>query len=139
MSEGLTQRLRELRVRVKEFIDREVIPQEPVIGEGGDAADKAMRRLMEEAKSRGLWALGHPDEIGGGGLPFMDFVYLNEIIGRSEYGRWPSARCRMQDSIMLHLYATEDSSARSCRRSWPATLPVRSASPSPRSPARIRR
>ena len=48
MSQGLTERLRELRVRMKEFIDGEVIPQERVIAEGGDGADKAMRRLMEE-------------------------------------------------------------------------------------------
>lgn len=60
MSQGLTERVRELRVRVKEFIDDEVIPQEGVVAEGGDAADRAMRRLMDEAKSRGLWALGHP-------------------------------------------------------------------------------
>ncbi len=108
MSEGLTQRLRELRVRVKEFIDREVIPQEPVIGEGGDAADKAMRRLMEEAKSRGLWALGHPVEVGGGGLSFMEFVYLNEIIGRSEFGTMAVGSLSHHDTLMWMRYATEE-------------------------------
>ena len=49
MSQGLTERLRELRARMKEFIDGEVIPQERVIAEGGGVADKAMRRLMEES------------------------------------------------------------------------------------------
>ena len=58
----------------------------------GDAATRRDDRrrwptCKAEAKARGLWALGHPKEIGGGGLPFMDFVYLNEIIGRSEYGQ----------------------------------------------------
>jgi acyl-CoA dehydrogenase len=64
--------------------------------------------LKAEAKSRGLWALGHPKEIGGGGLPFMDFVYLNEIIGRSEYGQVAVGSVSMQDSIMLNLYASPE-------------------------------
>ena len=53
-----------------------------------------MRRLMDEAKAAGLWALGHPNEIGGQGLPFLDYVYVNEVIGRSEYARSRSARTR---------------------------------------------
>ena len=64
-----------------------------------------MADLKAEAKARGLWALGHPAEIGGGGLPFMDFVYLNEIIGRSEYGQVAVGSASMQDSIMLHQFA----------------------------------
>jgi acyl-CoA dehydrogenase len=67
---------------------------------------------VEEAKRRGLWALGHPAEIGGGGLPFMSFVYLNEIIGRSEYGQIAVGSVSMQDSIMLHLYGTAEQKAR---------------------------
>ncbi|MDH3682440.1 MAG: acyl-CoA dehydrogenase family protein, partial [Acidimicrobiia bacterium] len=46
-------------------------------------------------------------EIGGGGLPFMDFVYLNEVIGRSHWGQWAVGSLSMQDSIMLHLYASD--------------------------------
>jgi len=68
----------------------------------------AMADLKAQAKALGLWALGHPAEIGGGGLAFMDFVYLNEIIGRSEYGQVAVGSVSMQDSIMLHLYASAD-------------------------------
>ena len=67
-----------------------------------------MAELKAEAKRRGLWALGHPKAIGGGGLPFMDFVYLNEIIGRSEYGQVAVGSVSMQDSIMLDLYASPE-------------------------------
>ena len=77
----------------------------------GDAATRrstgTMAELQAEARARGLWALGHPTELGGGGLPFMDFVYLNEIIGRSEYGQMAAGTVTMQDSIMLQLYASE--------------------------------
>ena len=38
----------------------------------------------------------------------MDFVYLNEIIGRSEFGQVAVGTATMQDSIMLHLYASAD-------------------------------
>jgi len=38
----------------------------------------------------------------------MDFVYLNEIIGRSEYGQLAVGSVSMQDSIMLHLYASPE-------------------------------
>lgn len=48
-----------------------------------------------------MWALGHPAEIGSGGLPFTSFVFLNEIIGRSEYAQWAVRSVSMQDSIML--------------------------------------
>ena len=104
---GLDPEVRELRARVRDFIDGEVIPAERVIDEGGEQGDKALGALREEAKRRGLWALGHPEEIGGGGLGFMPFVYLNEIIGRSEYGQLAVGSVSMQDSIMLHLYGTE--------------------------------
>jgi len=101
-----------LRLRMKDFIDGEVFAAEPVLDQGGDEATKTMALLKEEAKRRGLWALGHPREIGGGGLPFMSFVYLNEIIGRSEYGQLAVGSVSMQDSIMLHLYGTPEQQAR---------------------------
>jgi acyl-CoA dehydrogenase len=108
----MTSELIELRSRMKSFIDGEVFAAENVLDEGGDDAAKVLGELKAEAKRRGLWALGHPVEIGGGGLPFMDFVYLNEIIGRSEYGQMAVGSVSMQDSIMLHLYGTEEQKSR---------------------------
>jgi len=96
-----------LKERFRSFINNEVIPQEPLLDKGGDAADQAMAALKARAKELGLWALGHPAEIGGGDLPFMSFVYMNEIIGRSHYGQQAVGSLSMQDSIMLHLYGTE--------------------------------
>ncbi len=141
---GMTDEIRELRARMKDFIDNVVFKAEPelerlaehgfhpttglpmelydaaeargdntsigVRGPGDTASRRStglMAELKAEAKSRGLWALGHPTEIGGGGLPFMHFVYLNEIIGRSEYGQVAVGSVSMQDSIMLNLYASD--------------------------------
>jgi acyl-CoA dehydrogenase len=142
---GMSDEVRELRARMKDFIDNVVFKAEPELErqaehgyhpdtglpmelyelaeERGDDVSRGLRGLGDaasrrssglmgdlkaEAKERGLWALGHPEEIGGGGLPFMDFVYLNEIIGRSEYGQVAVGSASMQDSIMLHLYASPE-------------------------------
>ena len=67
-----------------------------------------IRRLQAEAKAEGLWALGHPKELGGGGLPFMDYVYVNEIQGRSEYGQIALGTHSLQDSLMLNQYASHE-------------------------------
>jgi len=62
---------------------------------------------MQKAKDAGLWALGHPEEIGGGGLPFMDYVFVNEVVGRSEIATVALGTHSLQDSIMLHRYASD--------------------------------
>ncbi len=110
---GPTGQARELRERMREFIDRRVIPAEAALERHDDESEVALGKLKREAKEEGLWALGHPREIGGGGLGFLPFVYLNEVIGRSEYGQLAVGSVSMQDSIMLHLYASEEQ-----RRRW---------------------
>jgi alkylation response protein AidB-like acyl-CoA dehydrogenase len=101
-----------LRGRMKDFIDGEVIPAEAILGQEGPAAAAEMARLKRAAKDARLWALGHPKEIGGGGVPFMPFVYLNEIIGRSHWGQVAVGSLSMQDSIMLHLYGSDEQKRR---------------------------
>src|SRR5436189_133595 len=109
---GLTPEVRALRERMRRFIEDEVIPAEPVLARDDEAAAEATRRLKARAKAAGLWALGHPKEIGGGGVPFMPFVYLNEVIGRSHWGQVAVGSLSMQDSIMLHLYGTAEQKRR---------------------------
>src|SRR5438309_11701638 len=100
---GLTPEVRALRERVRRFIDEEVVPAESVLARDDEAAAEAMRRLKARAKGEGLWALGHPKEIGGGGVPFMPFAYLNELSGRSHWGRVAVGSLSMQHSIVLQL------------------------------------
>ena len=107
MVDQLSPELRELKDKMKAFINDVVIPAEPVLMNDDATAAELAEELKQQAKDAGLWALGHPTEIGGGGLPFMDFVYLNEVIGRSHWGQWAVGSLSMQDSIMLHLYASD--------------------------------
>ena len=108
MVDQLPEELRALKTRMKTFINDVVIPCEPELVNEDANSERVAAELKTKAKESGLWALGHPVEIGGGGLPFMDFVYLNEVIGRSHWGQWAVGSLSMQDSIMLHLYANED-------------------------------
>jgi alkylation response protein AidB-like acyl-CoA dehydrogenase len=94
--------VRPLRDAVHAFMTERVEPAEPVLA-SGDA--RALRALQQEAKDAGLWALGHPKELGGGGLPFLDYVFVNEVQGRSEWGQLALGTFTLQDSLMLHEYA----------------------------------
>ncbi|KAA2261196.1 acyl-CoA dehydrogenase [Solihabitans fulvus] len=99
--------VRPLRDRVLDFVERRVYPVEPLLsrGPGDPAALRELRRLQGEAKAAGLWALGHPERLGGGGLPFLDYVYVNEVIGRSEAAMFALGTHTLQDAIMLDQHA----------------------------------
>ena len=108
MVDQLPEELRAVKTQLKAFINEVVIPSEPELMSEDANSERVAAELKTKAKEAGLWALGHPSEIGGGGLPFMDFVYLNEVIGRSHWGQWAVGSLSMQDSIMLHLYASDE-------------------------------
>ncbi len=97
-----------IREKVREFIEEHIYPVEHMFEERGDESAAVMRGLMQQAKEEGLWALGHPVEIGGQGLPFMDYVFVNEVIGRSPVATAALGTHSLQDSIMLHLYASDE-------------------------------
>ena len=107
MSFEVPEQIRPIRARVKKFIEERIYPVESVLDERSDPeARTVMRGLMNDAKAEGLWALGHPKEIGGQGLPFLDYVYVNEVIGRSEHAMIALGTVSLQDSIMLNLHAS---------------------------------
>lgn len=109
---GMTERVRALRERVRKFVDEKVIPVERVIAKGGEEGERILKELQRQAKEEGLWALGLPKEIGGGGLSFMEYVYINEVIGRSEAAMPALGTHTAQDAMMLHLYGTPEQKER---------------------------
>jgi alkylation response protein AidB-like acyl-CoA dehydrogenase len=102
MTFEVPEHVRPLRDAVHAFMTERVEPAEPVLSSGDT---KALKDLQQEAKDAGLWALGHPKELGGGGLPFLDYVFVNEVQGRSEWGQLALGTFTLQDSLMLHQYA----------------------------------
>lgn len=105
----MTVRWAEVRGRVERFVEDRVYPAEAALDDAPlDDYLAVMRPLMDAAKTEGLWALGHPEEIGGQGMAFMDYVFVNEVVGRSEHAMVALGTHSLQDSIMLHLYADAD-------------------------------
>ncbi|WP_462413709.1 acyl-CoA dehydrogenase family protein [Neobacillus sp. Marseille-QA0830] len=105
---GIGEQVKELRDHVRWFIDEQVIPVETLIEKGGEDGIRVLKELQALAKEEGIWALGLPTEIGGGGLRFMDYVYINEVIGRSEAAMLALGTHTAQDGTMLHLFGTEE-------------------------------
>lgn len=99
----------DIRKQVKAFIEERIYPIENEYNYGDrETRSKIMRGLMGEAKDAGLWALGHPKEIGGQGMPFLEYVYINEVVGRSPIAIAALGTHSLQDSIMLNLYASDE-------------------------------
>lgn len=101
---GLTEEIARLRESVRRFVDEEVVPVED------DALRlehiDQLRALMASAKEQGLWALGHPEELGGGGLSLLGYVYVNEVIGRSPPAAVALGTHTLQDALMIQRYGT---------------------------------
>jgi alkylation response protein AidB-like acyl-CoA dehydrogenase len=100
--------VRPLVDRFRAFVDERINPVEHLLytwWEPDDPGGPIMADLRAQAKAEGLWAIGHPKEVGGHGLPFMDYVYVNEVVGRSEPAVWVFGQGTLQDSIMLNTYA----------------------------------
>lgn len=104
--------VQKLRKQVSEFLTEFIYPNEKTLDRGGDEANRAMKSIQAKAKEHGLWALGLPKEIGGGGLPFMHYVLVNEIVGRSEYAIAGLGTHSAQDATMLYLYGNNEQKKR---------------------------
>ena len=98
----------EKRKQVKMFIEEVVYPLEDGFDKDTPESQAALKAVQQKAKDAGLWALGHPKDVGGQGMPFMDYVHVNEVIGRSHLGSVAVGSNTLQDSIMLRLYASAE-------------------------------
>jgi alkylation response protein AidB-like acyl-CoA dehydrogenase len=103
--------VRPIRDQFVRFVTERVMPIERQLRGWyrSDEGKELMASRRAEAKAAGLWAIGHPKEIGGGGMPFMDYVYINEVIGYcGEPAVWVTGTGTLQDSLMLMQYASPE-------------------------------
>lgn len=105
---GISEEVVNLRQKVRMFIEEKVIPVESVLEERNDDGRRILKELQAQAKEEGIWALGLPKDIGGGGLKFMDYVYVNEVVGRSEAAMSVLGTHTAQDGAMLNLFGTKE-------------------------------
>ena len=97
--------VRPLRDSVLRFVDEHVIPNERGLDRPWADALALLTELRERAKAAGLWALGHPTEVGGGGMPMRDYLFVNEAVGRSEPGQAVFGTNTLQTALLLHKHA----------------------------------
>ena len=102
----IPEELRPLRDEVLRFVEDRVIPRETQLDRPWSESLPVLEELRSEAKAAGLWALGHPREIGGRGLPMRDYLFVNEVVGRSEPAQAALGTNTLQSALLLHKYAT---------------------------------
>jgi acyl-CoA dehydrogenase len=116
MNLDLTDRCKDFQERLSAFMDDRVIPAEAVyeqqLLDAGDphAQPPVMEELKEEARSRGLWNLFHPDPRWGAGLGNADYAPLAEIMGRSLIAS-ETCNCSAPDTgnmEVLSLFGTDE-------------------------------
>jgi acyl-CoA dehydrogenase len=97
--------LRPLRDQVLRFVEDRIQPRERELDRPWHDALPVLDELRDAAKAEGLWALGHPTSVGGAGLPFRDYLYLNEVVGRSEPAMAVLGTNTLQTALLLDQYA----------------------------------
>lgn len=95
MEFSISDELKVLRVRVRDFVEKEIIPlerREDCIDEYRNIAPHALERVREQVKRAGMWAPQMPQRYGGLGLNRRTVTTIS--FGISPF--WPSApsRCR---------------------------------------------
>ena len=89
MDFSLSPEIEDLRLRVRAFIDKEVLPLEADPVNFSEHENIPMSRLApvrEKAKKAGLWAPQSPKEYGGMELPMVAWAAIYEEAARSLFG-----------------------------------------------------
>ncbi|OZI35021.1 acyl-CoA dehydrogenase [Bordetella genomosp. 10] len=89
MDFSLPPALEDYRIRVRDFVDRELIPLEADRANYDaheNIAEDALERVRARVREAGLWALQMPRERGGQGLPMVGLAACYEEMNRSIFG-----------------------------------------------------
>lgn len=118
MDFSIPSHVQDITRRVREFVDKEVIPVETHLRMNAeDLTVDMLQELRRKAKAAGLWAPTMPAELGGMGLNLQEIVPVFEAAGRSLIG--PIAiHCSAPDEgnmHLLHLFANDEQRERYLR------------------------
>jgi acyl-CoA dehydrogenase len=99
-----TDRCKDFSERLSAFMEEKIYPAEPVWEEQIRASGEPhfhppiLEELKEEARSRGLWNLFHPDPEYGPGLTYAEYAPLAEITGRAAHIAPEAVNCAAPDT-----------------------------------------
>lgn len=94
--------------RIREFVERELLPLEPAFLKSPPALEPALLALRLRVKELGLWGLALPRDLGGHALSLSRFALVSEELGRTPTGHFVFG-CQAPDignTELLHLHAT---------------------------------
>jgi acyl-CoA dehydrogenase len=92
MSFEYSEKVKDLQIKVEEFVEDHLIPFEAQMNEEMESSDTAwvvperVEQLKELARSEGLWNFFLPDSEYGAGLSNFEYAPLAEIMGRTRFG-----------------------------------------------------
>lgn len=89
MDFSISNELKALRARVRDFVEEEIIPlerREDCIDEYRNIAPHALERVREQVKRAGMWAPQMPQRYGGLGLNMVGMAVCYEEMNRSIFG-----------------------------------------------------
>ncbi len=104
----LSPEIREMRRKVKRYLDQRIIPNEPILARHDAEADALMKELQAGAKAMGMWAMFIGPEAGGTGQGFLPYAFVNEILGRSAFAprAFGCAATDTGNAEILHQFGT---------------------------------
>ena len=105
---SLTPELEAIRLRVREFVDDVIKPEEARI-EGADGEPalagreriEALIGLRKKAHAEGIWLPHMPEEWGGMGLGHVELAMVQAEAAKSYYGPWVF-NCQAPDEGNMH-------------------------------------
>jgi alkylation response protein AidB-like acyl-CoA dehydrogenase len=74
---------------IRRFMIEAVRPLEAtLLAQGFGAVLPQLNELRAEVKARGWWTPHLPEELGGMGLPLLEFAQLSEVLGQTPLGHY---------------------------------------------------
>lgn len=85
----ITEKMKVILEMVNEFVDRELIPLEPLLLSGAAAElEPIISEKQKKVKQMELWGPCYPKELGGMGLSLMEHALVSEALGRTPLGHF---------------------------------------------------
>jgi len=98
MDFAISPKMTELLARLREFLEREIMPLEKTVAEHGfRASQPQLKALRAKAREHGFWLPQIGREHGGLGLSLMEHGMVSEVLGRSPLGHY-TCNCQAPDA-----------------------------------------
>ncbi len=115
MDFSLSEKMQTILGMIAEFVDRELAPlEQEFLRAPFRSLLPELEKKRDKVKQMGLWAPGHPKEIGGMGLDLVELGLVSEALGGAPLGHFVFG-CQAPDAgnvEILHLYGTPEQKER---------------------------